>query len=64
MKYICPECKKPYAPTKLLYHFPKHGRTWVNRPHGQQSGWEYCSGSEQPITQFTEKWVPKGPGSK
>ena len=64
MKYICPECKKPYTPTRLLHHFPRHGRTWVNRPRGQESGWEYCEGSERPVTQFTEKWVPKKPGSR
>ena len=61
-RYVCPVCRNPYVPTKLLAHFPKHGRKWVNRPRGQQSGWEYCEGSDRPITQFDEVYVSKQPG--
>jgi hypothetical protein len=60
-RYICPECEKPYTPTKLLRHFPRHGRKWVVRPRGQVSGWQCCDGSDRPITQFSQVYAPKRP---
>lgn len=61
VKYICPECKKPYTPTSKPA-FPKHGRHWVNTPGG--GGWKYCPGYGMPVTEFTEKHIPKSPGKR
>lgn len=62
VRYVCPVCEKPYTLTRDG-HFPQHGRTWINRPRGQKNGWNYCSGSRQPVGEAPQ-FIPKNPNQE
>lgn len=58
-RYICPVCERPYLPSKRGT-FPAHGKHWVNRPQGspEPSGWAWCDGANEKITEETKKHEP------